>query len=370
MNERIDSALAVLYDSVLDPEVRPQAIAGLALAFDAPMATLWRYEPLSGRIADFAGVGHDPAGMADYAAYYVDIDPARPKILGVGVGRWLADEVLLDPAAAAHQAYWHEFARPQGLGRVGGGQVASDEAGCLYFGVQRPLRSARFGATAAQTFAVLAPHIARADALRRRLAAVTAGQQLAIDLLDQLSAPLAVLDGDGRVLLANRAAAGCLVAAGPLRMRHGRVCTDGTLAGWWSRALLGAGGPKRVADAIWHAPAGPPGWLLNLVPLPPGHTLCEGAGSARVLLMIGAPDAPRVSDALLRTLFGLTPAEATLLAAMMAGETVPVYARRRGLSINTVRTHVAALFDKTGCRTQLQLVALAGRLTVRPERDR
>jgi DNA-binding NarL/FixJ family response regulator len=51
--------------------------------------------------------------------------------------------------------------------------------------------------------------------------------------------------------------------------------------------------------------------------------------------------------------------EAVLLKALAAGESVQAHAARRRVSVHTVRSHIAALPDKLGCRSQLELATLA-----------
>jgi DNA-binding CsgD family transcriptional regulator len=58
----------------------------------------------------------------------------------------------------------------------------------------------------------------------------------------------------------------------------------------------------------------------------------------------------------LRVLFDLTQAEARLVAALCAGETLAGYAEAAGASLNTVKTHLKHVFEKTGETRQADLV--------------
>jgi DNA-binding CsgD family transcriptional regulator len=58
----------------------------------------------------------------------------------------------------------------------------------------------------------------------------------------------------------------------------------------------------------------------------------------------------------LRALFELTTAEAKLAAALCAGTTLASYAFEANLSLNTVKTHLKRIFDKTGETRQSDLV--------------
>lgn len=363
MTDSVDTAISGLYDSVLDPGAWPQALGRMARAFEADTATVWRFDPLAGRLSDVSGHGHDPAALALYEAHYVHLDPATPQVLAAGVGRWLGDETLLDPRQAAHRPYLHEFALPHGLGWVGGGQVAADERGCLYLGVQRRPGMPRFGTAAAQRFARIAPHLARSDAMRRRVAQLERQQALASSVLDRFDAALCVLDEQGRILLANAAAGALWAEAGPVKVSGGRLQPRSEpMRRWWPLALAQACGALPLGRALRH-PVGPASfWSLWLLPLPAGHALREGRAAPCALLVGSASGGAAAHPELLRQLFGLTPAEAEWMAALASGETAPVFAQRRGISIHTVRSHTAALLGKLGCRSQLELAALARQL--------
>lgn len=369
-----ETAIALLYDSVLDESLWPEALRALAGAFDAPAATVWYYDRVDQRITEFSGHGHDPATIALYAEHYVALDPATPQVLAARPGKWLGDERLLDPRRAHHRAYVHDFAWPHGIGRVGGGQVSADDRGCLYLGAQRHPGAPAFGDGGRRTFHVVAPHLARAHAMRRRLQGLTAGQGLAQAIVDRLAASLCVVDARGGVHLANRAAAETMGVGAPLVLQHGVLKAGAaTLRDALAAALQAAcarNGEARQASALRHAPAGSAGWSILVLPLPAGHALRDGRDEPLALLLAGAPDAAVPDVSALRQLFGLTPAEAELLAALSAGHTPGDHARRRGVSINTVRTHTAALLSKMGCQSQLALVARARALPALRGRDR
>ncbi len=356
-----EAAVAALYDGVFDAAAWAKAVERMAAAFDASAATVWHYDTARHCIGELTLHGHDPAALALYASHYVTLDPARPKVLAAGVGRWLSDETLLDYRDPGHRTYAYEFARPHGLGRVGGGLVRADANGCIYLGVQRSLGAARFGERGARVFEQLAPHLARAHAMRQRVAALAAGRQLGQAVLDRLAAAVCVLDGRAGVRMVNAAAEQLFGAAtAPLRLREGRLqAQPAALRDWLARALAGAVDAAPRGSSCWWAPEGPPGWTLMVVPLPAAHELREGVGDARALLLVTVPGAGVVEPAQLRELFGLTAAESDLLAALARGVGALEHARRRGVSVNTVRTHAAALLAKMGCRSQLELVALA-----------
>ena len=75
-----------------------------------------------------------------------------------------------------------------------------------------------------------------------------------------------------------------------------------------------------------------------------------------------------VPEEMLRALFGLTPAEIRLVQHLMqCDEPLPIVAEQMHLSLNTLRTQLKAIFQKTHTRRQsglLRLMRQLGLLTV------
>jgi DNA-binding CsgD family transcriptional regulator len=73
--------------------------------------------------------------------------------------------------------------------------------------------------------------------------------------------------------------------------------------------------------------------------------------------MFSDPDArTSTSGQALIELYGLTPAEARLMAALVDGERLEDYAERQQISINTARTQSKQVFAKTGHGRQADLI--------------
>jgi DNA-binding CsgD family transcriptional regulator len=86
-----------------------------------------------------------------------------------------------------------------------------------------------------------------------------------------------------------------------------------------------------------------------------------GDGSDRVLDR-GAIDLPMPSEASLRSLFDLTPAEARLAQRLACGDSVEEVAKILHIKMTTARTQLAAIFAKTDTRRQAKLVAILCRV--------
>lgn len=116
------------------------------------------------------------------------------------------------------------------------------------------------------------------------------------------------------------------------------------------------GAPRGTHALVLSMAGGQPDLILQLSPLGP-RTPAED-GQMLLGVLIDRALQPNVDPATLRDLFGLTEAESRVAAAYLRADTVKDVAQALGISANTVKTHLAAAYQKTGCTRQAQLVRL------------
>jgi len=86
-------------------------------------------------------------------------------------------------------------------------------------------------------------------------------------------------------------------------------------------------------------------------------------GVTTALIILDMEDCPLPDEELLRSVFLLTPAEIRLARKLSCGESLAEVARQSGISVETVRAQLKALFLKTGTRRQGELIALLAHLS-------
>jgi len=210
----------------------------------------------------------------------------------------------------------------------------------------------------------LAPHLVRAVEVMRRLEREDP-DALACHALDRLAAPVFLMGPAGNLVFANTSACTLLRSDGPLAVEKGRLrarrlddtsrieraLRQATL----TQASHGDSGMFSIAGPgnRWHS--------VVVVPLARRHEASEwplGCGAMVVVDADSLPDGPE----LLQRRFRLTLAEARLALRIAGGETLREAAERSQVSINTVRTHLRRIFDKTDTRRQADLVRLVATL--------
>jgi DNA-binding CsgD family transcriptional regulator len=186
-------------------------------------------------------------------------------------------------------------------------------------------------------------------------------------ILDRLDRGVVLLDAGGRVLDANASAVQVLEAGDGLAVRGGRLAfTDGDLDARLAGLIAprrGPGLPEPGAEA-----AGPTTTVAAQVRRNGGASyrvvvsvVPEGSDDRAVAFVayIYAPNERReISEAVLRELYGLTPAQAQVVRSLFAGRSVERTAARLGLSPNTVRTHLKHVFTKCEVQSQGELLHL------------
>lgn len=346
---------------------------GLAALVHARSASLMVSDP-AGQGAELLCHANIPAeAVAAYATQYQAHDlwtaraAAQLRRPGATPRVWTSGH-LVPEAEFLRSEFWNGFGRRYGLRYVVGTVVPLGAAGAMPIGLHRPEGTAPFDETEKRLVEAALPHLRRALQLRHRLAAVPAeaaapGGSAALAALDGLATGVVVVDAELCVQLANAAAEAMAAAARGFRLLRagGRVPAPTLLAPCRGEetatlaalvratALAGeAGGALRL-----RAEDGTAAVAALVTPLParladsPLRIGGRVPGRALVLLReLAAPAAPRV--ALLRELFGLTPAEAEVARALSGGATKAGVAGARGLSETTVRTQVRAVLAKTG----------------------
>jgi DNA-binding CsgD family transcriptional regulator len=103
-------------------------------------------------------------------------------------------------------------------------------------------------------------------------------------------------------------------------------------------------------------------YRATLLPLRRERAIHALTPLAEILLFIDDPDTADVAtpadEALFRQAFRLTPAEARLAACLASGESLASAAETYGITRNTARAQLQAIFDKTEARRQSDLVRL------------
>jgi DNA-binding CsgD family transcriptional regulator len=267
---------------------------------------------------------------------------------------FLTDLDVLTQDELNSEPIYRDFWRPQGLGWAVGTAIPIPTGENAILIISRPIDRGPVGPALVQRLDALRPHLARSILIAARLQLERA--RMASETLAALGAPALVLDHQGKVLAANH-----LIEAltGYVQWRAlNRVSLKDRTADKLLRDAIAAdlasgivrSFPVRGADALATM-------IAHVVPIRlSARDIFVRCAAALVLTPITTPHAPPVE--LVQSLFDLTPSEARVARELAAGKTAQGIALEGGVSLNTVRTHVRGVLEKTGCNRQVDVVAL------------
>jgi DNA-binding CsgD family transcriptional regulator len=183
---------------------------------------------------------------------------------------------------------------------------------------------------------------------------------VALRVLDQLCAGVIVTDNSGRVVEMNRAAESIVQLDDGLKVSNDRLCAR--------RAFETAKVAKLVAGATADAESrraagrmlvgrcdGLASYVLTVAPL---HTGMAVDDRRLALIVVVDPERHSASERDLAELFGLSPAEARLAAALLTGKTLSQIAAGTDIRITTLRTQLGSILRKVGADRQSDLIRI------------
>lgn len=201
----------------------------------------------------------------------------------------------------------------------------------------------------------LIPHLRIALDLHTRLTTTQAESQLFSSAMADLAVATLILDRDGRIMRRNAIAARMLQDGDVIAERAGRLepCTRPGAA-TIAQLLVAPPPAGEESQFEFTAPGGSP--LHARARAVPSSAYGDGAWLA--LFLTDPAPAAGPSGEMLRDRFQLTRAEAALALFLMDGTALADAAGALDIAYNTARSHLRAIFAKTGTHRQVQLAAL------------
>jgi DNA-binding CsgD family transcriptional regulator len=258
-------------------------------------------------------------------------------------------------------AVYNEISRPLGgfhalhLRRNGA-------SGTFLLSVCRPQRAGNFDATDADTLRMIAPHLDAAVKLQTRLQGAEQGHAGLVRTLDRLADGLILTDVASRPIHANARALRIAAEADGLVLDHAGLAAGSPAATRELREAVASVSHDLAVEGRrirLERPSHRPPLLLTVLPIWRLGIDVPAVGTARAAVFITEPDVPPALDrAAIAEAFRLTRRESEVAVLLADGLDLETIAARLGLSRGTVRDHLKHVFDKTGARSQVALVAL------------
>jgi len=348
-----------LYAAVAAPEQWPAALAGVTDLLGGSHATLNVH-------------GTEPMGSAFIANARLDQrDLARvlspdamrelhPLLDAMPLGIANRSTVISD-ADFERSALYNEVFRPlNGFRSLHFRQNGA--GGAFLLSVCRPQRADDFDARDRAALQLLVPHLRTAVALQSRLQNAEHRSAGLARVLERLDGGVIVTDAGARPLMLNARAERIIADADGLALdAAGLAAATPTATQQLHEAIAAMARDAAVEGRRIRLdrPSQRLPLLLSVLPIGRLGAVVPGAGAPRVAIFITEPDAPPPIDRLaVAEAFRLTRRESEIAVLLADGLDTATIASRLGTSLATVRDHLKHVFEKTGVRSQVALVAL------------
>src|SRR5271155_4454183 len=353
--------LAAIYEGPLEAVPWKSALDLLRRHLRASYGTLMLQPPSAEREALMVNSAGDLpiTREAEYNKHYYALDP----FVDLPPDRVVTVNELIGDANWRESEFYKNFLKPLDILHALGADIRTDDGLECRLRVARPHREPPFSSDDKALCAAVLPHLKRAVRLHSQLELMDSERRLYAGTVDRMLVGTVTLDETGAVLSSNPVADEMLHEGDGLRIVNGALRADAAaenreLQRLVKQALSGeTGGTPAVVDAISITRKSSRGKLGVLVRSLPRTGWSKGKRRPSVALFIR--DAERKSEAsreMVRRLFDLTPAEASLALALANGLSLDEAADTLNIRKNTARAHLRSIFSKIGVTRQTTLV--------------
>lgn len=379
---RYDDVVHAIYDSALKPSSWQQTIAAIADLCGASSALLftWAHSPANGGFTFPHNISQQALEL--WAAKSMHEDPyireaSRRNLMTEGAVL-LCDE-LVSPGELLTTPFYRELWQPSGIAGCYSSIVFDTTdtrklptVFSIYHGPDEP----RFTPSQSGLLRRIVHHLSRALGVMFHLRDQQLQVASSLAALDRLPSGVLLLGARRTVQFANRAAQAAMERGNTVITRGNTMPSEpGELHLCRRLQSHEAELQRAISDALAQSKeavpehfsqalvipddTGRPHCVIHVAPLGMGHTFAVSGDSPRVIVFLFDLNlASAIRPEILCDRFGTTPAEAEAALQVLQGGTVEAMAARTGVSINTFKTQLKAVYAKTSTNRQADLLKL------------
>ncbi len=359
--------LRVLYSAPTEPERWNDFLRSLGREVGVTKAALTAHDIGRGDHRVLAGLGDElAAGGGDYQRHYGQHDRWVRSLRGMKL-QIFRGEVLWPESDFFKSVFYNEFLKQYDISKLVGitymPRAGVVDGVSLFRGHGEDV----FGREEICVLETILPHLRTAFETRRKLLSLESRVTDLEAALDSLSSAMILVDVSGKVVFLNKQARGIVSLGEGLRLHRGRLTIDNAqqnaiLNGLIARAVATSLGVSAVAGGAMPVPRSSKRPLHLLVSPIASDSSSLPARAAAAIFIDDPETQPLVPADVLRTLFGLTPAEARLALTILDGNSVSEAAELNGVTRETVKSQMKAVLAKTRTRRQGELIRMLSRL--------
>jgi DNA-binding NarL/FixJ family response regulator len=356
--DSFSEAVALIYDASMDVDRWPEALGYLCVLFNSQKSQISFATSAFDSQAFFKFHGFTDAELQKTLPRYRELTPHDPRTTAIRF-KAVHCRQLVSAELLHNTAMYKEVLAPVDVEYSMWFIVDLDEHSGCAMSLMRGRASEPFSEQDCAAFSRFVPHIQRATTMHGTFHRLRQQAAAAREVIDHVPLGIVVVDDD-EVVLANQSARALLDEGTMLNLHSGRL------------RAAGAGADANLTAAIREARNGtarPVGLTLPIGgtneakvlirPLNRASADLLDVGPTAIALYVRDPRQPvETPEETLQQLFGLTAREAAVLHALVQGDNLQAIAKRLGVELPTVKTHMQGIMRATSVRRQPELVQM------------
>ena len=356
--DKLDTLIAALYQSVLEPDVFQGAIGLCGLYAGADDAIIMSFDKITKApiYSLLSGTNFSIEGAKEYFDYYVSKDPAK-YTLEQPIHEWHICHHKITPEFVKHNEFYQDFLLPYGVRYRMACRVYEDEYKYSSLGFLRGTTSQPFDKICTSQADRYIHHFQRVLNLNNHTEILQKKSDLGAMAIDGLDIAMIIVNQQGGILHLNKRAETLLSDPdAELRNKMGRLtCIYPEQNNKLKQLINNATDSKAIGGAM--LVRGLNSRQVLVTPLPENSKLNQDWQTPLALILINEPKNISNQLRLISNLYGLSPAELKVATALLEKKSLSEYSMESGVSINTVKSQLQGLFRKTETNKQVELIA-------------
>jgi DNA-binding CsgD family transcriptional regulator len=363
-----------LYEAALDEE-EPEALwTDVCRFLGGEIFWFLGMDPRRGSIYWHFGYGPDREGKERSKQIYVDFkksfstpetNPWLAAATALPEGEFITNEKLIPRNVFEKMDVYNEFIHPYRIEETQGMNLIKKPSFWVSFSCYRSRKRGAFDDEELRRGGVIGEHLRRFAHIRAVLGEAASKRRNAIAALERLQSAVIIVDSKGNTVFRNESANKIIEKNDGLLVQNGRLTAEniednvklGLAIREATKTAVGKGKSTGGELTVQRKSMSRP-FTVIVAPLP-AHPFTAGVGIGSAVVFVADPEAEvDYSIQMLKKLYDFTESEAKVAMMISTGLGVEYAAKRLAVSKNTVRTHLAHIFDKTGARKQGELIRL------------
>ncbi|MBN9079787.1 MAG: hypothetical protein J0H84_26600 [Rhizobiales bacterium] len=346
--------------------------ATLSTAFPGSWGGLYNMNFVEDRLNFMSLQNMEPTFVQSFAEHFAFVNPWAAYWTSLKRTTIAASEEVCPARSFAKSEFYNDWLLPQKTEAAVGMKVVGDRGEAIHFLLHFPLsRADIYDSAGLEILKRVRGNLERSVKLARMLRNCTESRMTEAALLERSRHAAFVIDGKRRVRDANRLAELLFASGEATTVRRGRCYlgnADADARFGRTLDLIARGLPTDDPSIPFLAGGG--AWEVIMAALPTAFSrdssLLSLLPPQRMVLVLvsdlASPDANVGDFPALSSLYGLTPAEILFCKRLSMGESVAEAAEQAGITLETARTRLKAILQKTGTSRQGKLMLLLSKL--------